>query len=45
MTVYKNETTSSATPRGTSPVSRWARSLVLALVGGGLGYAVVTLFF
>lgn len=45
MTAYKNETTYPTTPKGTSAVGRWARSLALALVGGGVGYAVVTLFF
>lgn len=45
MTANKNETTYSTTPKGTSAVGRWARSLALTLVGGGVGYAVVTLFF
>lgn len=45
MTAHENEATYSTTPKGTSAVGRWARSLALALVGGGVGYAVVTLFF
>ncbi|MFW0110790.1 hypothetical protein [Rothia sp. P5766] len=45
MTAYKNETTYPTTSKGTSAVGRWTRSLALALVGGGVGYAVVTLFF
>ena len=45
MTAHENETTYSTTPKGTSAVGRGARSLALALVGGGVGYAVVTLFF
>ncbi|MDY6052402.1 MAG: hypothetical protein SPI83_08405 [Rothia sp. (in: high G+C Gram-positive bacteria)] len=45
MTTHKTETTYIAASKGTSPVGRWARSVVLALIGGGVGYAVVTLFF
>lgn len=43
MTAYKNETPQNAKP--TSKVAHYGRSALLALLGGGVAYAVTVIFF